>query len=88
MDETPTGRIISRCTQDIRAVDGVVPQSFAELTELAISMLTKIGVIVIFTPIFLAPGLGVAALGLYLGNMYLKAQLSVKREMRCVLIYS
>ncbi|KAH9480738.1 ATP-binding cassette transporter abc4 [Psilocybe cubensis] len=81
LDETPTGRIIARCTQDIRAVDGVVPQSFADLTELAISMVTKIGVIVIFTPLFLAPGLGVAALGLYLGNMYLKAQLSVKREM-------
>lgn len=50
--------------------------------ELVISVLTKIGVIVIFTPVFLVPGVSVAVLGLYLGNMYLKAQLSVKREMR------
>ncbi|KDR83043.1 hypothetical protein GALMADRAFT_866150 [Galerina marginata CBS 339.88] len=81
LDETPTGRIIARCTQDIRAVDGVIPLAFLDLTELAMSMLTKIGVIVALTPLFLCPGIAVASLGLYLGNMYLKAQLSVKREM-------
>ena len=45
-------------------------------------MLTKLSVIVFFSPIFLFPGIGVAILGITVGNLYLKAQLSVKREMR------
>ncbi|KJA13742.1 hypothetical protein HYPSUDRAFT_72890 [Hypholoma sublateritium FD-334 SS-4] len=81
LDETPTARMIARCTQDIRTVDGPLPQSFSGLTEIGMTLITKIGVIIIFTPVFFAPGLVVAGLGFYLGNLYLKAQLSVKREM-------
>ncbi|KAH9480681.1 ATP-binding cassette transporter abc4 [Psilocybe cubensis] len=80
LDETPTGRIIARCTQDISAVDGIIPFTFRDVNEVAISMTTKIVVIVLFAPFFLFPGFGVAILGFYLGNMYLKAQMSVKRE--------
>lgn len=74
--------MVARCTQDIRAVDGPIPQAVANLTEIGMTLVTKIGIIVIFTPIFFAPGVAVAGLGFYLGNLYLKAQLSVKREMR------
>ncbi|KDR83050.1 hypothetical protein GALMADRAFT_866663 [Galerina marginata CBS 339.88] len=81
LDETPTARIIARCTQDIRAVDGPIPDQFLALSQMGIGLITNICVIIIFTPIFLFPGLAVAALGFYLGNIYLKAQLSVKREM-------
>lgn len=35
----------------------------------------------LFTPTFVLPALGVAALGGWLGQLYIKAQLSVKREM-------
>ncbi|KAF8966510.1 multidrug resistance-associated ABC transporter [Flammula alnicola] len=80
LDETPTARMITRCTQDIRAVDGPIPQGFSALTEISMSVITKIGVIIIFTPPFFAPGLAVTGLGFYLGNLYLKARLSVKRE--------
>lgn len=48
-------------------------------------MLTKLAVIVLFTPVFLFPGIGVAILGILLGKAYLKAQLSIKREMRYVM---
>ena len=82
LDETPTGRIITRCTQDIRAIDGPVPQMFVSLLDFACGIVTKLGAIVLFTPLFLLPGVGVAIFGLYFGNMYLKAQLSVKRETR------
>ena len=82
LDETPTARIITRCTQDIRAVDGPIPQFFGSLTETSMTLFTKIAAIIFFTPLFVFPGLGVAAFGLYLGNLYLKAQMSVKREMR------
>ncbi|KDR83054.1 hypothetical protein GALMADRAFT_238844 [Galerina marginata CBS 339.88] len=81
LDETPTARIIARCTQDIRVVDGPIAEEFLALTYMSIGMVTNLFVIIIFTPIFLFPGLAVAALGFYLGNIYLKAQLSVKREM-------
>ena len=46
------------------------------------TLFTKIAAIIVFTPLFAFPGLGVAAFGFYLGNLYLKAQMSVKREMR------
>jgi uncharacterized membrane-anchored protein YhcB (DUF1043 family) len=37
-----------------------------------------------FTPVFIVPGVVVDIFGLHLGNMHLKAQLSLEREMRCV----
>ena len=55
---------------------------FVSLLDFACGIATKLGAIVLFTPLFLVPGIGVAILGLYFGNMYLKAQLSVKRETR------
>jgi hypothetical protein len=39
-------------------------------------------VIVAFSPVFFFPAILVAAIGATLANFYLKAQLSVKREMR------
>ncbi|KAF9481115.1 multidrug resistance-associated ABC transporter [Pholiota conissans] len=81
LDQTPTARMIARCTQDIRAVDGPIPSSFLTLTQIGTSLFSQIGVIIIFTPVFIAPGAVVAALGFYLGNLYLKAQLPVKRAM-------
>lgn len=44
-------------------------------------MVTKLGGIVMLTPIFLLPSLLVAAIGGWFGNVYTKGQLSVKREM-------
>ena len=57
---------------------------FLWLLDLSMGMVIKLGAIVLFTPIFFLPGVGVAVFGFYLGNMYLKAQLSVKRETRYV----
>lgn len=47
-------------------------------------MTTKLVVIVLVSHVFLVPALLVAAVGAWLANFYLKAQLSVKREMRSV----
>ncbi|CAA7262822.1 unnamed protein product [Cyclocybe aegerita] len=81
LDETPAGRIIARCTKDIGAVDGSIPEAFYYLTELGMAMMTRLLVVFLFSPAFLVPGLGVALFGFYIGNVYLKAQLSIKREM-------
>lgn len=43
-------------------------------------MVVKLGAIIYMTPVFALPGLGVGALGGWLGNIYIKAQLAVKRE--------
>ncbi|TFK44019.1 multidrug resistance-associated ABC transporter [Crucibulum laeve] len=81
LDETPTSRIIARCTQDIRAVEGPIARLFFVLVDLGISSLVNLSVIVLYSPVFVFPGLGVAMIGIYIGNVYLKAQMSVKREM-------
>ncbi|KAK7439769.1 hypothetical protein VKT23_017344 [Stygiomarasmius scandens] len=45
------------------------------------SLVLKLGAVVLFTPIFLIPGVIALAIGFWLGSMYLKAQMSVRREM-------
>jgi len=64
------------------AIDAQVSGAFAAVVDLATSMVCKLAGPVIFTPIFLLPGIAIAAIGIYIGNIYLKAQISVKREMR------
>ncbi|KAK0480768.1 hypothetical protein IW261DRAFT_1474488 [Armillaria novae-zelandiae] len=81
LDTTPTSRIITRCTGDIRAVDGMVPMLLFAVFELTLAMIIKFIAVVAFTPIFLFPGIVVAILGAWCGQIYIKAQLSVKREL-------
>ena len=52
------------------------------MAEVGAEMVTKLGGPVLFTPIFLLPGVLIALLGVYIGNIYLRAQMSVKREKR------
>lgn len=44
-------------------------------------MIVKLAAVVYMTPVFLIPGLTIGGLGAWFGNLYIKAQLSVKREM-------
>lgn len=44
-------------------------------------MVLKILAVIIITPLFIGPGILVFLLGASLGQIYMKAQLSVKREM-------
>ncbi|KAF8058246.1 hypothetical protein FPV67DRAFT_1565726 [Lyophyllum atratum] len=81
LDVTPTSRVIARCTQDIRAVDGPISTGLWWLSEMTVTMLVKFGAVVLFTPAFLIPGILVAILGGWCGQIYIAAQLSVKREM-------
>ena len=49
--------------------------------ELFTSALVRLCTLLLFTPIFFFPGVLVGAIGAFAGNIYIKAQLSVKREM-------
>ena len=44
-------------------------------------MFARLGAVMIFTPSFVLPAVAIAAFGGWLGQVYIKAQLSVKREM-------
>ncbi|KAJ3815366.1 P-loop containing nucleoside triphosphate hydrolase protein [Lentinula aff. lateritia] len=79
--ETPVSRIITRSTQDIGSIDFALPIITSRVCDITISLLFKIGAVVIFTPMFFLPSIFLVALGTWVGSLYLKAQSSVKREM-------
>ncbi|EKM51069.1 uncharacterized protein PHACADRAFT_199901 [Phanerochaete carnosa HHB-10118-sp] len=81
LDVTPTSRVITRFTQDIQAVDGAIPQAINILTNTFLAMAIKFIVVFIYAPILLVPSLLVVCLGACFGSIYIKAQLSVKREL-------
>lgn len=43
--------------------------------------MAKFAAVVLFTPVFAIPGIAVALAGVWCGQIYIKAQLCVKREM-------
>jgi hypothetical protein len=62
-------------------VDGPVSQLFMWFIEISISMLIKLIAIMYLTPVFTIPGVIVAVFGAWLGQVYMKAQIAIKREM-------
>lgn len=81
LDSTPAARVIARCTQDMQAVDGPIARNFSSLLEISLAMLVKFGAVIILSPIFTLPGIAAFLIGGWAGQVYIKAQLSVKREM-------
>ncbi|KAH8978589.1 hypothetical protein EDB92DRAFT_2056103 [Lactarius akahatsu] len=81
LDTTPTSRVITRVTQDIRALDGPLADAFFRVVDISVSMLLKFVAVVYFTPVFSVPGIAIAVLGALLGRVYMKAQIAIKREM-------
>ncbi|KAI0758154.1 multidrug resistance-associated ABC transporter [Fomes fomentarius] len=80
LDKTPTSRIIARCTEDIQCIDGQLANNLGWLLDLTMSMLGRFIAVITFSPIFTVPGFVVFILGGWCGQIYMKAQLSVKRE--------
>ncbi|KAJ2923003.1 hypothetical protein H1R20_g14092, partial [Candolleomyces eurysporus] len=84
LDETPMSRVITRFTQDIQALDS----SLVSLGNVCVSVICVVAIslisAILFVPIFALPGLVIAGLGILIGGRYLKAQLSVKRELRWI----
>ncbi|KAI0248983.1 hypothetical protein BJV78DRAFT_1276336 [Lactifluus subvellereus] len=81
LDTTPTSRVITRLTQDIRALDGPVSQNFTWFIEISATMLIKVIAVVYLTPVFIVPSTVITILGAWLGQVYMKAQIAIKREM-------
>ncbi|KAF9469452.1 P-loop containing nucleoside triphosphate hydrolase protein [Collybia nuda] len=81
LDKTPTSRVITRVTQDIAAIDITIPNVFAQLFEVLVVITVRFITIMIFTPAVGMLGLLIFFVGGVAGNVYMKSQLSVKREM-------
>lgn len=62
------------------AVDGQLANNLGWLLDLTMSMLGRFIAVITFSPIFTVPGFVVFILGGWCGQIYMKAQLSVKRE--------
>ncbi|TCD68042.1 hypothetical protein EIP91_011586 [Steccherinum ochraceum] len=81
LDTTPTSRIISRCTQDLAAVDDNLPMFFSQVSEVTAFLIARFIALLIIAPSALVPGVLVAVAGTMVGYVYLQAQRSIKREM-------
>ncbi|KAK7462765.1 hypothetical protein VKT23_020778 [Stygiomarasmius scandens] len=79
LDMTPTSRVLTRCTKDIRDVDDPVSSFFSSLVSMSFMMAGSFLAVVVYTPAFLGPGLIIAFLGFLCGNIYVRAQLPIKR---------
>lgn len=78
----PVGRVITRCTQDISTIDGPLSNLGSALMQLNVFLISALVTTVAMTgwPALFA-GLIMAFLGGMLGHIYLKGQLSIRREM-------
>ncbi|WVR03866.1 hypothetical protein IAU60_000864 [Kwoniella sp. DSM 27419] len=81
LDATPVGRIISRFTKDMKNVDGSFVETFSEVADISIGLVLKVVVVIGLVPLFSIPALAIGGIGALLGEFYIHAQLSVKREM-------
>jgi len=61
------------------SVDRPVPIMFANLLQHTLTLLGKFAAVLFYTPAFLGPGILIAILGGALGQVYIHAQLPIKR---------
>lgn len=63
------------------SVDGPIPNNFVWFNEINVAMLIKAIAVVYLTPVFIFPCMIIAFVGARLGQMYMRAQIAIKREM-------
>lgn len=62
-------------------VDGMLPHMIIGFTDMTSEMIVKLVAVVVVSPAFILPSIFILLCGAALGQLYMKAQLSVKREM-------
>ncbi|KAJ3557435.1 hypothetical protein NM688_g1474 [Phlebia brevispora] len=80
LDTTPSSRVVARCTRDIDAVDNAIVDYIQSLTDMTSNTIVKFGAVIVMTPLFSIPGAVLCVVGVWMGQLYMKAQLAVKRE--------
>ncbi|VDB84814.1 unnamed protein product [Peniophora sp. CBMAI 1063] len=81
LDKTPISRILTRCTVDMRTVDGPLAAFLEQALGALVDILFKLIAIVIMAPAFLVPSLLAFVIGRFIGQIYTAAQLAVNRVM-------
>ncbi|VDB97890.1 unnamed protein product [Peniophora sp. CBMAI 1063] len=81
LDQTPVSRVITRCTKDIKSIDGKLAGQFRWLMSVTVQLITQLIAIALITPGVVFPGVAIFCIGAWFGNIYMRAQLPVKREM-------
>ncbi|KZS96534.1 P-loop containing nucleoside triphosphate hydrolase protein [Sistotremastrum niveocremeum HHB9708] len=82
LDTVPISRVIARCSQDCQVVDGVLPNMLSGIFFITTHLIINfIGVIISAGWPALIPGVIVAVSGITFGQIYIKAQLPIKRHM-------
>ncbi|ORY35072.1 hypothetical protein BCR39DRAFT_573867 [Naematelia encephala] len=80
IDKTPTGRIIGRFTADVSSLDASFVNLFQGFSELAVTLLLKFFLLLYLVPTFAPLALSVGIIGGFIGQLYMHAQMSTKRE--------
>ena len=62
-------------------VDGPLGWGLGLLVEISAAIIVRLGAVVLFSPVFLFTGITVAVIGVGCGKLFMKAQLSTKRDM-------
>jgi ATP-binding cassette, subfamily C (CFTR/MRP), member 1 len=78
-DQTPIGRIISRFSRDVNAVDQLLPQAFSQMLATVLNLLASYAYIATVFPIFLAVGVPVTFLYYLLQRFYNRTSIELKR---------
>src|SRR5579862_8647542 len=78
-DVTPVGRIINRFAKDISSLDYRLLLWLQYVIDSALRIVFRIGAVTSVMPIFVFPAVAVACIGYCLGEVYVRANIAVKR---------
>ncbi|EEB95350.1 hypothetical protein MPER_05691, partial [Moniliophthora perniciosa FA553] len=67
---------VARCDAGLPSADTLYPRHYI----LATKMITQFGALMIYTPVFVIPGILVASIGKWVGSRYIAAALCTRRE--------
>jgi ABC-type multidrug transport system fused ATPase/permease subunit len=78
-DVTPVGRIINRFAKDIASLDLKLLMWLQYVTDSALQIFFRIGAVTSVMPVFVVPAVVVACIGYVLGEVYVRANIAIKR---------
>ena len=78
-DVTPVGRIINRFAKDISSLDLRLLMFLSYVIDSALQIVFRIGAVTSVMPVFVVPAVIVACVGYLLGEIYVRANIAVKR---------
>ncbi|KAJ7125203.1 P-loop containing nucleoside triphosphate hydrolase protein [Mycena epipterygia] len=81
LDTVPVSRVMTRTTQDMRTVDDSMAVGVNRVLQLTLGLFIKFGTVILFSPAFFVPGMLITFIGGFFGNLFMKTQLPIKREM-------